>query len=128
MPPSAITGHVLLVPRPRPPSAYGRNLRHADAGHHARGADRARTNAHFDRIHPGVDQGLGTFTGGDVATDDLQIRIGLFHPFDAIEYALGVTMRGIHHDDVDAGFDQCRNALFGLTAGADAGAHAQLTF
>ena len=49
MPPSAITG-TPLARAPRRTSMIGRELRHADAGHHAGRADRARSDADLDRI------------------------------------------------------------------------------
>ena len=70
MPPSAITG----VPLARASSARVHDrgqLRHADAGDDAGGADRARADADLHRVRPGTDQRLGRLGGGDVAGDDL---------------------------------------------------------
>ena len=39
--------------------SHGRDLRHAHAGHDARGADRARADADLDAVRAGRDQGLG---------------------------------------------------------------------
>jgi hypothetical protein len=54
MPPSAISG----TPVPRGARAFRnrRDLRHAGAGNHARGADRARPDAHLDAVHAQRDQ------------------------------------------------------------------------
>ena len=49
-----------------------RELRHADAGDDARGADRARADADLDRVGAGVDQRLRAVGGGDVAGHDLR--------------------------------------------------------
>jgi hypothetical protein len=46
-------------------------LRHADAGHHAGGADGARADADLDRVRPGVDHRLGAVAGGDIAAHHL---------------------------------------------------------
>src|SRR3546814_6769963 len=43
----------------------GGELRHADAGHHAGGADRARPDADLHGVGAGVHQGAGTPGGGD---------------------------------------------------------------
>ena len=45
------------------------DLRHADAGDDARGADRARADADLDRVGAGLDQRLRRRAGGDVAAD-----------------------------------------------------------
>ena len=44
-------------------------LRHADAGDDAGGADRAGADADLDRIGAGIDQRLGAVGGGDIAGD-----------------------------------------------------------
>ena len=70
MPPSAITGTPLLR-APRRAIHDGRELRHADAGHHARGADRARPDADLDGVRAGIDQGLGASARRHIAGHDL---------------------------------------------------------
>src|SRR5699024_1341250 len=47
------------------------DLRDADAGDHAGGADRSRTHADLDGVDAGVDERLGTFLRRDVAADNL---------------------------------------------------------
>ncbi len=81
-------------------------LRHADPGHDARGADRPRPDADFDRVGAGIDQRLGAIRRRHVAGDDLH-RIRL--PLDAahgVEHELGMAMRGVDHDQIGAGIDQ----------------------
>src|SRR3546814_12710868 len=53
----------------------GGELRHADAGHHAGGADRARPDADLHGAGACVPQGAGTPGGGDIAGDHLR-RVG----------------------------------------------------
>ena len=81
-------------------------LRHADTGDDARGADRARPDADLDGVGAGIDQRLGALGGGDIARHHLhRIR----HPFDAgdgVEHAPGMAVRGVDDDEVDAGLDQ----------------------
>jgi hypothetical protein len=60
MPPSAITGMPCLVGL-LGGFHDGGELRHADTGDDARGADRARADADLDRIRTGIDQRLGAF-------------------------------------------------------------------
>src|SRR3569833_3284772 len=68
----------------------GGDLRDADTGDHAGGADRARPDADLHRVHAGVDQRLGPGPGGDVPTDDLHavadVRAVLLHPGDHVEH------------------------------------------
>ena len=49
----------------------GGELRDTNAGHDACRADRAGTDADFDRVGAGVDEGARAFGGGDVAGDDV---------------------------------------------------------
>ena len=60
-------------------------------------------------------------TGHDVAADDLEVREGLLHPRHAIKHALRVAVRGVDHDDVDAGGHEGLDARFGVAAHADGG-------
>ena len=73
MPPSAMTGMPVALRRLDRIHDRG-ELRHADAGDDARGADRARADADLDRVGAGIDQRLGALGGGDVAGDDLHAR------------------------------------------------------
>ena len=70
MPPSAISGTRAFAAGAR---AFGnrRDLRNARAGYHARGADRARTDAHLDAVHAQRNQFPGALVGGHVAGDQL---------------------------------------------------------
>src|SRR5262249_38939512 len=90
---------------------HGRELRHANARHDARGADRARPDAAFYRVGAGIDQGLRPFAGRDVAGDYLHfVRVAL-DAADGVEHALRMAVRGVDHHDVDAGIDQPLGAL-----------------
>src|SRR3546814_12218087 len=57
--------------------------------------------------------------GDDVATDHLQLRVGLLGPADAVEHALRMSMRGVDDDHVHAGCGQQFDALLGVTTTAD---------
>ena len=94
-------------------------LRHADAGDNARGADRTRTDADLDRVGAGIDQRLRALFGRDIAGDHLH---GIGKPLDAVDglqHPRGMAVRGVHDDQVDAGLDQPLGAL--ETAFADGG-------
>ena len=100
-------------------------LRHADAGDDARGADRARADADLDRVGAGIDQRLRALFGGDIAGDHLH---GVGEPLDAVDgfqHARGVAVRGIDHDEVDAGIDQQLGALIAALADRGRRGHAQ---
>ena len=118
MPPSAIIG------TPASLSAAGNvldrgDLRHTHAGNDTRGADRARADADLDAVGTVVDQRLGSGRGGDVAADHLDLREIALDPLDAVEHALRVTVRGVDHQHVHAGFDQRGGTLLGALAHAD---------
>ncbi len=102
------------------------DLRHADAGHDARGADRAGTDADLHAVGAVVDQRAGAVAGADIAADQLHVRIARLDPLHAVEHALGMTVRRVDHQDVGAGLDQRGDALIGALADADRRADAQL--
>ena len=86
MPPSAITG--MPASRGRLDRVHdGGELRHADAGDDARGADRARPDADLDRVGAGIDQRLGAFARRDVAGDDCTALDSFLTRVDALQHA-----------------------------------------
>jgi hypothetical protein len=101
------------------------DLRHAHARDDARGADGARSDADLHRVGAVVRHRLGRRARGDVAPDHLHLRVFLLHPLHAIEHALRVAVRRVHHDRVHAGLDEGLHALLGAFAHADRGAHAK---
>ncbi len=72
MPPSAISGTPVPFERLRD-IGDGADLRHADTGDDARGADGARADADLHRIRAGLHQIARGFGGDDVAADHLQL-------------------------------------------------------
>jgi hypothetical protein len=104
-PPSAITGTPCLLGFLGAFHDRG-ELRHADAGDHAGGADRARADPDLDRIGSGVDQRLVASPVATLPAIDLD-RIGQFlHPLDRARDFLVVSMRGVDHDHIAFGVDQ----------------------
>ena len=81
-------------------------LRHADAGDDAGGADRARADADLHRVRAGADQRLGRLGGGDVAGDDLDRVGGLADPLDRGGDLAVVAVGGVDDDQVAFGVDQ----------------------
>ena len=84
----------------------GRELRHADAGDHARRADGAGPDADLDAIGAGVDQRPGAVGGGDVAADHLDIVGKLLDLFHRLQDGGRMAVRGVDDDDVDASIEQ----------------------
>ena len=124
MPPSAMTETPDLLRR-LDRRHDRRELRHADAGDDARGADRARADADLDRVRAGVDQRLRAVGGRDVAGHDAH-RIGqLLGPRHRVEHALRMAVRGVDDEKVDAGVDQPLGALEAVVADAGRGGDAQ---
>ena len=102
------------------------DLRHADTGHDARGADRTGTDADLDcvgaRIRPAPRGGAG----GDIAADHVDMRIVLLDPADAVDHAWRMAVGGIDHQHVDTGMTSRFDALVGIFADAYRSADAQL--
>ena len=97
-------------------------LRHANTGHHAGGADGAWADTDLDGVNTGVDHGLSALTGGYVTADDvnaLERGIGL-QATNHVESQLGLTVGGVDHEHVHAGFHQSGSTVVGVAQEADA--------
>src|SRR5699024_493982 len=73
----------------------GGDLRCTDTGDHAGGADGARADTDLDGVRTGLDHGLGSLTGGQVATDDLHAGEVLLHAGNHLQHATGVGVGGV---------------------------------
>src|SRR5690606_39075292 len=102
-----------------------RDLRHADPGDDPRRADRARPDADLDGIGTRLDQRAGRFAGHDIAGNQLQVGIRALDLADTLEHTARMPVRGVDDDDVDARFDERRDALLSVGSGADRRADAQ---
>ncbi len=60
---------------------HGGELWHADSGHNARGADRARTDAYLDSISAGIGQIAHSICRSDIAANDLYLVAILLFDF-----------------------------------------------
>ncbi len=72
MPPSAMHRDLVVLERLGDVRHRG-DLRNADAGDDARGADGAGADADLDAVDARLHELLRRFGGGDVAADDLQV-------------------------------------------------------
>ena len=108
---------------------HGGELRNANTGNDTGGADGARTNTDLDGIGTGLDHGLGTGTGADVAADDLHAIEGgiVLQAGDHVECQAGLTVGGVDHEHIHAGLHQGGGTLPCVAEEADAGGHAQAT-
>ena len=80
----------------------------------------------FTRVGAGPDQVARRRGGGDVARDEVDPPpVRPPQPPHRVEHGLGVPVRGVDDDDVDAGLDQPLGALLRVAADADRGADAQ---
>ena len=83
-----------------------RQLGHADACHHPRRADRARPDADFHGVGPGVDQGFRAVGRRDIAGDQLGGVAQPPDPLDRRQDAFGMAVRGIDDENVHASVEQ----------------------
>ncbi len=81
-----------------------RDLRHAHACNNARGANWAWADTDFHAIRTMLNQSQRGCTRGDIAADHFDMREVFLHPLHAIQHALRMPVRGIHHDDIHARF------------------------
>ncbi len=100
---------------------------HANTGYDAGSTDGARADTHLDRIDASRNQRQGASGSGHVATDDLQLRIGIAGRLDAIQHALGMAVGRVNQQHVHTGFHQGGDALFITSTGADGSTDAQAT-
>src|SRR5690606_22503637 len=103
----------------------GADLRYADTGNDARGADRAWADPHLDRVGTGLHQRQRRFGGGDVAANHLQLGEVLLDPAHTVEHALGVTVGGVHYHDVNASSGQGSHAIRGFRTSTNGRTDAQ---
>ena len=80
----------------------GHDLRHAHARHDAGGADGTGADTDLDAVGTRLNQGQSRSACGDVAANDLDVRVVLLDPAHAVEHAFAVAMRGVHHNGVHA--------------------------
>ena len=95
---------------------HRRQLRHANAGDDAGGADRSGADAHLDAVRARIDQRARGLGGGNVAGDHLH-RVGqLLHALHRAADLAIVAVRGIDDQQVEFGIDQRGSALESLVA------------
>jgi hypothetical protein len=97
----------------------GGDLRDADAGDDAGGADRARTDAHLDRVGARLGKRQRPSPVATFAGDELRLREVAAHVRDRLEHALRVTVGGVDADDVAARLEQGVDPLVAIGADAD---------
>ena len=100
-------------------------LRHADAGDDARGADRARPDADLDRVRARIDQSLRALAGRDIAGDDRDLVGRALDAPHLLQHLLGMAMRGVDDEAIDARRDQPLGALETLVADGGRGGDPQ---
>ena len=103
----------------------GGDLRHAHAGHDAGGANGAGAHADLHCIRACVHQRQCGIASDDIAANHLHLREGFLDPVDAIQHALRMAMRGVHHDHIHAGRHQGFHALLGIATHTHRCAHQQ---
>ena len=98
---------------------HGGELRNAHARDDARRADRARANADLHRVNAALDERGGRLARRDVAGDELNVRERFAHLRGRVEHGVGVSVRRVDDDRVDAGVDERASAIDEVAAGAD---------
>ena len=78
-------------------------LRHTDTGDDPGGADRTGTDTDLDAVDARLDQCPAAIGRGDIAADNLAVRILLPDPAHHVEHTLRMTVGRIDNDHVDAG-------------------------
>ena len=103
----------------------GSQLRHSNAGDDTRGANRARSDADFDGVRAGLDQGQGRLSRGDVAGHNVDAAKGLLHVANRVDDATAVAVGGVDNDRVHSGIHKSRDALVRVCGNAHGGRNAE---
>src|SRR5207302_414365 len=96
-----------------------------DARDDARRADGARSDADLDGVRARIDERASGLGGRDIARDDLAIGPSRLDALHRVEHALRVSVRRVHHHQVDSRLAQRRDAVERVGRGADRGANPQ---
>ena len=105
--------------------AHSRELRHADTGDDAGGADASGSDAHLDGVGAGLGQHQGGLAGGDVAHHHVDVLILGFHLLEGFHHADAVAVGGVDDDGVGAGLHQGVDTVHHVGRDAHTGGHAQ---
>ena len=100
-------------------------MRNADTGNDSGGTDGAGADADLHRVCACVNQRLCRLGGGDIAGNERQIGICLFHFCDRVDNIGVVTVCGVEHNHVYACLQQRCNAVEYVNRCADSRAAEQ---
>ena len=106
----------------------GGDLWGAHAGDHTRRTNRTWPDTHLDAISTGVDHRLRGLARGQVATNDVDLREGLFYLRDHLENPVVVRVSRVDDEHVHTRFNQGFSALEGLLTGTDTCSDQQAAF
>ena len=124
MPPSAITG-MPCAARRLGDVVDRRDLRHADAGDDARGADRSGPDADLHGVGARIDQRLRRRRRSRCCRRSARRRTAALIRRDHLDHAARVAVRGVDDEHVDPRGDERRGALERVGPDADRRADAQ---
>lgn len=104
----------------------GRGLCTTDGANLLGGAD--RPNAHTDTkaVGASLDKMEGLDGSNDVATDDINMRVGLLKVLDDLKLVRGISLGGVDDDNVDASLNEGLRTVAVLWPSSDGGADEEL--
>ena len=85
---------------------HGSDLGHADASHHAGGADGTGANANLHAVNAGGDEVVGGAGGGHIAGKKLDVGVTVADGLHLLEHADRVAVGGVDGDHVHLGVHQ----------------------
>ena len=104
----------------------GRSLGTTD-GHDLLGdTDRAGTHSDTERICASCDEAGGLLASDDVASDNVELWVGLLDPADHVDLEHGVSLRRVKDDDVETSIDEKGQTLAVSRARSDSGGGVEL--
>ena len=101
------------------------HLRHTNAGHDTRRANRPRTHADLHRVSAGSDQSLCRIGGRDVASNHLKTGIRRLRLPNCVDHALAVSVRSVDDQHVDTCLHQRLGTRLPIGTHAERGADTQ---
>lgn len=104
----------------------GSSLRTTD-GHDLLGdTGRARAHTNSETVNTSSDKAGGLLTGDNVATNDIETRVGLLDVLDHLNLVHGVTLRRVKDDNVETSVNELLQTSLVVGAGTDGSSGDQL--
>ena len=98
-----------------------RTLSTTDSAHLLGGADGAHTHTNTDTVHTSINEMLALAHSDHVSTNHIDLREGGLQPADHLQLVHGISLRGVHHNDIHSSVDQSGGTVLIVGASTNGG-------